>query len=108
MKFRRQMNEMDSKANTRAFDSLLNYETVKYFGNEDYEAKRYGDNLEVWEQAAVRNQTSLSYLNNGQGAIIAVGMFDKSLTICELVLIIAYLFQLLIPMNFLGFVYRDI
>jgi len=119
MKFRRQMNEMDSKANTRAIDSLLNYETVKYFGNEDYEAKRYDDNLAVWEQAAVRNQTSLSFLNFGQGAIIAIGitwlMFlaaegvvDKTLTMGDLVLINAYLLQLFIPMNFLGFVYREI
>src|SRR3569623_378514 len=119
MKFRRQMNEMDSKANTRAFDSLLNYETVKYFGNEDYEAKRYDDNLAVWEQAAVRNQTSLSFHNFGQGAILAIGitwlMFlaaggvgDKTLTMGDLVLINAYLLQLFIPMNFLGFVYREI
>ena len=119
MKFRRQMNEMDSKANTRAIDSLLNYETVKYFGNEDFEAKRYDDNLAVWEQAAVRNQTSLSLLNFGQGAIIAAGipwlMFlaaggvvDGSLSMGDLVLINAYLLQLFIPMNFLGFVYREI
>ncbi len=119
MKFRRQMNEMDSKANTRAIDSLLNYETVKYFGNEDYEARRYDENLAVWEQAAVRNQTSLSFLNFGQGAIIAAGitwlMFlaaegvvAKTLTMGDLVLINAYLLQLFIPMNFLGFVYREI
>lgn len=119
MKFRRQMNEMDSKANTRAIDSLLNYETVKYFGNEDYEAKRYDENLAVWEQAAVRNQTSLSFLNFGQGAIIAggitwlmflaaEGVVDKTLTMGDLVLINAYLLQLFIPMNFLGFVYREI
>lgn len=119
MKFRRQMNDMDSKANTRAIDSLLNYETVKYFGNEEFEARRYDENLAVWEQAAVRNQTSLSFLNFGQGAIIAVGitwlMFlaadgvvDGSLTMGDLVLINAYLLQLFIPMNFLGFVYREI
>src|SRR3569623_1036167 len=119
MKFRRTMNEMDSKANTRAIDSLLNYETVKYFGNEEYEAKRYDENLAVWEQAAVRNQTSLSFLNFGQGAIIAVGitwlMFlaaegvvDKTLSMGDLVLINAFLLQLIIPMNFLGFVYREI
>src|SRR3569833_181862 len=119
MKFRRTMNEMDSKANTRAIDSLLNYETVKYFGNEEYEAKRYDENLAVWEQAAVRNQTSLSFLNFGQGAIIAVGitwlMFlaaegvvDKTLSMGDLVLINAFLLQLFIPMNFLGFVYREI
>ena len=119
MKFRRTMNEMDSKANTRAIDSLLNYETVKYFGNEDFEARRYDENLSVWEQAAVRSQTSLSLLNFGQGAIIASGItwllfiaaggvVDKSLTMGDLVLINAYLLQLFIPMNFLGFVYREI
>src|SRR3569623_3337070 len=119
MKFRRTMNEMDSKANTRAIDSLLNYETVKYFGNEEYEAKRYDENLAVWEQAAVRNQISLSFLNFGQGAIIAIGftwlmclaaegVVDKTLTMGDLVLINAYLLQLFIPMNFLGFVYREI
>ena len=119
MKFRRTMNEMDSKANTRAIDSLLNYETVKYFGNEDFEARRYDDNLTVWEKAAVQNQTSLSFLNFGQGAIIAMGItwllflaaggvVDKSLTMGDLVLINAYLLQLFIPMNFLGFVYREI
>lgn len=119
MKFRRTMNEMDSKANTRAIDSLLNYETVKYFGNEEYEARRYDEKLAVWEQAAVRNQTSLSFLNFGQGAIIAIGitwlMFlaaqgvvDGTLTMGDLVLINAFLLQLFIPMNFLGFVYREI
>lgn len=119
MKFRRTMNEMDSKANTRAIDSLLNYETVKYFGNEDFEAKRYDDNLSVWEKAAVQNQTSLSFLNFGQGAIIAIGItwllflaadgvVNKTLTMGDLVLINAYLLQLFIPMNFLGFVYREI
>jgi ABC-type transport system involved in Fe-S cluster assembly fused permease/ATPase subunit len=119
MKFRRTMNEMDSKANTRAIDSLLNYETVKYFGNEDFEAKRYDDNLAIWEKAAVQNQTSLSFLNFGQGAIIALGItwllflaasgvVDHSLTMGDLVLINAYLLQLFIPMNFLGFVYREI
>src|SRR3990172_3531574 len=74
MIFRRNMNEMDSKANTRAVDSLLNYETVKYFGNEAYEARRYDDNLQSWEKVAVRNQISLSVLNAGQGFIIAVGV----------------------------------
>ena len=119
MKFRRTMNEMDSKANTRAIDSLLNYETVKYFGNEEYEARRYDENLQVWEQAAIRNQTSLSALNFGQAAIIAVGItsllilasqgvVNKSLTMGDLVMINAYLMQLFIPMNFLGFVYREV
>ncbi len=119
MKFRRTMNEMDSKANTRAVDSLLNYETVKYFGNEEWEARRYDENLQVWEQAAVRSQTSLSLLNFGQGAIIALGITwllylaaegvaTGELTLGDLVLINAYLLQLFIPMNFLGFVYREI
>jgi ABC-type transport system involved in Fe-S cluster assembly fused permease/ATPase subunit len=119
MKFRRTMNEMDSKANTRAIDSLLNYETVKYFGNEDYEARRYDENLRVWEKAAIRNQTSLSALNFGQAAIIAAGItallvlasqgvVNKQLTMGDLVMINAYLMQLFIPMNFLGFVYREV
>ncbi len=119
MKFRRTMNEMDSKANTRAIDSLLNYETVKYFGNEDYEARRYDENLQVWEKAAIRNQTSLSALNFGQAAIIAAGItallilasqgvVNKQLTMGDLVMINAYLMQLFIPMNFLGFVYREV
>ncbi len=119
MRFRRQMNDLDSKANTRAIDSLLNYETVKYFCNEEYEANRYNRNLEKWQDAAVKNQTSLSLLNFGQGAIITVGMtallalasqgvVDKEMTIGDLVLINAYLLQLFMPLNFLGFVYREI
>lgn len=119
MRFRRTMNDMDSKANTRAIDSLINYETVKYFGNEDYEARRYDENLAVWEDAAVKNQTSLAVLNFGQGAIIAIGVtwlmimasqgvVDGSLTLGDLVLVNAYLLQLFLPLNFLGFVYREI
>jgi len=119
MKFRRTMNELDSSANTKAIDSLLNYETVKYFGNEEYEARRYDGNLANWETAAVRNQTSLSLLNIGQGMIIALGttvllylagrgVVDKTLSLGDLVMINAYLLQLFIPMNFLGFVYREI
>jgi len=119
MKFRRTMNELDSSANTKAIDSLLNYETVKYFGNEEYEARRYDGNLANWENAAVRNQTSLSLLNIGQGAIVALGttlllylagrgVVDKTLSLGDLVMINAYLLQLFIPMNFLGFVYREI
>ncbi len=119
MKFRRRMNEMDSRANTRAIDSLLNYETVKYFGNEDFEARRYDENLQVWEKAAIKNQTSLSALNMGQGGIIAVGITamlmlasqgvtSGELTLGDLVLINTYLMQMFIPMNFLGFVYREI
>ncbi|MFQ5488433.1 MAG: ABCB family ABC transporter ATP-binding protein/permease, partial [Gammaproteobacteria bacterium] len=119
MKYRRRMNEMDSRANTRAIDSLLNYETVKYFGNEDFEARRYDENLADWEQAAIRNQTSLAALNVGQGTIIALGItllmwlaargvVAGELTLGDLVLINAYLLQMFIPMNFLGFVYREI
>ena len=74
MVFRRTMNDMDSKANTRAIDSLINYETVKYFSNEEYETRRYDESLQVWEQAAVHNQTSLAALNAGQSSIIAVGV----------------------------------
>ncbi|RMD78437.1 MAG: ABC transporter ATP-binding protein/permease [Gammaproteobacteria bacterium] len=119
MQFRRRMNEMDSRANTRAIDSLLNYETVKYFGNEEHEARRYDQQLAAWEEAAVRNQTSLALLNFGQGAIIAAGItallwlaadgvVAGTLSLGDLVLINAYLLQLFIPMNFLGFVYREI
>ncbi len=119
MIFRRNMNDMDSKANTRAIDSLLNYETVKYFSNEGFEARRYDETLQSWEKAAVRNQTSLSVLNTGQGAIIAVGvtilMFMASqgvvqgtMTIGDLVLVNAFLIQLYMPLHFLGFVYREI
>ncbi len=119
MVFRRSMNELDSKANTRAIDSLLNYETVKYFGNEPFEASRYDDSLAAWESAAVKNQTSLGLLNFGQGAIIGIGMtlllalagqgvVEGTLTLGDLVMINAYLLQLFMPLNFLGFVYREI
>ncbi len=117
--FRRTMNELDSKANTRAIDSLINYETVKYFGNEDWEARRYDESLERWEDAAVRSQTSLSVLNIGQSAIIAiavtlimwratVGVVDGAMTIGDLVLVNAFMIQLYIPLNFLGVIYREI
>ncbi|MDH5376794.1 MAG: ABC transporter ATP-binding protein/permease [Gammaproteobacteria bacterium] len=119
MRFRRRMNDADSSANTRAIDSLLNYETVKYFGNEDFEAKRYDDNMSTWEKAAILNQTSLSLLNFGQGFIIAIGVtllmilasqnvVDKTMTMGDLVLVNAYLLQLYMPLGFLGFVYREI
>ena len=119
MRFRRTMNDMDSKANTRAIDSLLNYETVKYFNNEAYEANRYDENLSKWQDAAIKNQTTLGLLNFGQGAIIGIGMTlllilasngvaEGELTIGDLVLINAYLLQLFMPLNFLGFVYREI
>ncbi len=119
MRFRRHMNELDSRANTRAIDSLLNYETVKYFNNEQFEARRYDENLAQWEKAAIRNQTSLGLLNFGQGAIIAIGttallilaadgVVKGEMTLGDLVLINAYLLQLFMPLNFLGFVYREI
>ena len=119
MVFRRTMNDMDSKANTRAIDSLLNYETVKYFGNEGYEAGRYDEHLGSWEAAAVRNQTSLAALNSGQSIIIAVGVTalmllaadgvaEGTMTIGDLVLVNVYMLQLYIPLHFLGFVYREI
>jgi ABC-type transport system involved in Fe-S cluster assembly fused permease/ATPase subunit len=117
--FRRTMNELDSKANTKAIDSLINYETVKYFGNEDYEAKRYDDGLQNYERAAVRSQTSLSLLNSGQSLIIAAavtailwratqGVIDKSMTLGDLVLVNSFMLQLYIPLNFLGVIYREI
>jgi ATP-binding cassette subfamily B protein len=119
MIFRRTMNEMDSKANTKAIDSLLNYETVKYFNNEAYEARRYDETLQSWEKAAVRNQTSLSVLNAGQAAIIGVGVtilmlmasngvVTGTMTLGDLVLVNAFLIQLYMPLHFLGFVYREI
>ncbi len=117
--FRREMNELDSKANTRAIDSLLNYETVKYFGNEDWEARRYDESLQRWEKAAVKSQTSLSGLNIGQSSIIAiavtlimwratVGVVEGKMTIGDLVLVNAFMIQLYIPLNFLGVIYREI
>src|SRR5947207_3733945 len=117
--FRRQMNELDSKANTRAIDSLLNYETVKYFGNEEWEARRYDESLRRFEQAAVKSQTSLSALNIGQSAIIAMavtlimwrataGVVNGSMTIGDLVLVNAFMLQLYVPLNFLGVIYREI
>jgi ABC-type transport system involved in Fe-S cluster assembly fused permease/ATPase subunit len=117
--FRRTMNELDSRANTRAMDSLLNYETVKYFNNEDYEAQRYDESMQRWETAAVTSQTSLSLLNIGQSAIIAVavtlimwratlGVVEHTMTIGDLVLVNAFMLQLYVPLNFLGVIYREI
>ena len=119
MVFRREMNDMDSKANTRAIDSLINYETVKYFGNESYEAQRFDEHMEKWETSAVRNQTSLATLNAGQSGIIAIGVTalmllaaqqvaDGRMTVGDLVLVNVFLIQLYMPMHFLGFVYREI
>jgi ATP-binding cassette, subfamily B, heavy metal transporter len=117
--FRRAMNEQDSQANTRAIDALINYETVKYFGNEHFEQARYDHNLQRLEQASVKSQTSLSLLNLGQSLIIAVavtllvwratlGVVDGHLTLGDLVLINALMIQLYIPLNFLGVIYREI
>ncbi len=117
--FRRTMNDLDSKANTKAIDSLINYETVKYFGNEDYEARRYDDGLKSFESAAVKSQTSLSLLNTGQSLIIATavtlilwrateGVIAGTMTLGDLVLVNAFMIQLYIPLNFLGVIYREI
>ena len=119
LKFRREMNESDSEANTRAIDSLLNFETVKYFGNEEHEAQRYDDALRRYEHAAVQSKTSLSLLNIGQGVFIAIGLIimmsmagfgvaDGTMTVGDFVAVNAYLIQLYMPLNFLGFVYREI
>ncbi|WP_052120374.1 ABCB family ABC transporter ATP-binding protein/permease [Inquilinus limosus] len=118
-KYRRQMNETDQEANTKAIDSLLNFETVKYFGNEDHEARRYEASLIRYERAAVRSQVSLSLLNIGQAAIIAIGLtavmwmaaagiVEGRLTVGDFVLANTYLIQLYLPLNFFGFVYREV
>ncbi len=118
-KYRRRMNETDSEANTKAIDSLLNYETVKYFGNEAHEARRFDVSLERYEQAAIKSKTTLSLLNVGQGSVIALGLTvvmimagygvaQGHMTIGDFVLVNSYLIQLYLPLNFLGFVYREI
>jgi len=119
MKYRIAMNALDSTANTQAIDSLINYETVKYFGNEDHELRRFDHSLQQWEEAAVKSQTSLSALNVGQAAIIAIavtavmvlaarGVVSGALTLGDLVLVNAFLLQLFIPLNFLGIVYSQL
>ncbi|MEO7728675.1 MAG: ABC transporter transmembrane domain-containing protein, partial [Burkholderiales bacterium] len=116
---RREANELDSRANSRAVDSLLNYETVKYFNNEEYEARRYDESLTRYETAAVRTEASLGLLNIGQSCIIAIavtalmvfaaqGVVASALTLGDLMLINGLLIQLYIPLNFLGMVYREI
>ena len=116
---RRRMNEMDSKANTKAIDSLLNYETVKYFGNEEFEAGRYDRNLQSYEAAATKSETSLGMLNVAQSCVIASavtllmwraseGVVGGALTLGDLVMVNALLIQLYIPLNFLGVMYREI
>ena len=117
--FRRAMNELDSKANTRAIDSLLNYETVKYFSNEDFETQRYDESLQRWEKAAVKSQTSLGLLNVTQALLIASavtalmvlaadGVVSGAMSVGDLVLVNVLLIQLYIPLNFLGVLYREI
>lgn len=117
--FRRTMNDMDSRANQKAIDSLLNFETVKYFGNEAFEAGRYDENLARYQVAAVKSQKSLAILNLGQQTIIAVGLVmilwratlgvvDGSMTLGDLVLVNTLMIQLYIPLNFLGVIYREI
>ncbi len=119
MKYRVAMNAHDSKANTQAIDSLLNYETVKYFGNEQHELQRYNESLHDWESSAIKSQTSLAALNFGQAAIIAAavtlmmilaaqGVVAGTMTLGDLVLVNAFLLQLFIPLNFLGIVYSQL
>ena len=117
--FRKVMNDLDSTAHSRAIDSLLNYETVKYFNNEEFEARRYDDNLVRYRQAAIKSQTSLSILNTGQQLIIATGLVamlwratqgvvDGRMTLGDLVMVNAFMIQLYIPLGFLGVLYREI
>jgi ATP-binding cassette subfamily B protein len=119
MEIRRRANDLDSRANTRAIDSLLNYETVKYFGNEDFEARRYDENLRKYEDAATKSEASLGLLNIGQSLIIAAavtalmllaaeGVAAKTFTLGDLVLVNGLLIQLYIPLNVLGMVYRNV
>lgn len=118
-RIRREANELDSAANTRAIDSLLNYETVKYFNNEDFEARRYDEQLQRWQRAQERSQVSLSWLNIGQAAIIAtgvtlmmwraaLGVAEGRMTLGDIVLVNAFMIQLYIPLNFLGVIYREL
>ena len=118
-KFRKQMNELDSSAHSRAIDSLLNYETVKYFNNENFEANRYDESLQKYRRAAIKSQTTLSMLNTGQQLIIAVGLVamlwratqgvvDGRMTLGDLVMVNAFMIQLYIPLGFLGVIYREI
>ena len=117
--FRKRMNELDSKAHSRAIDSLLNFETVKYFNNEEFEARRYDENLERYRRAALQSQRSLSMLNAGQQLIIASGLVamlwratqgvvDGRMTLGDLVMVNAFMIQIYIPLNFLGAIYREL
>ena len=118
-KFRKEMNELDSSAHSRAIDSLLNYETVKYFNNEKFEATRYDENLQRYRRAAIKSQTTLSMLNTGQQLIIAVGLVamlwratqgvvEGRMTLGDLVMVNAFMIRLYIPLGFLGVIYREI
>ncbi|WGK62881.1 ABC transporter ATP-binding protein/permease [Halopseudomonas sp. SMJS2] len=118
-RFVRESNQLDNRSNTRAVDSLLNYETVKYFGNEPFEARQYDEHLAGWESARMKTRLSLSALNSGQALIIAGSVTlmmvlaanqvsAGSMTLGELVMINAYMIQLFVPLNFLGFIYREI
>ena len=118
-KYRKRMNELDSKAHQRAVDALINFETVKYFGNEEYETKRYDENLRCFREAAIQSQRSLAILNVGQQIIIATGLIlilwqatigvsNGSMTLGDLVLVNVLMIQLYIPLNFLGVIYREI
>ncbi|WP_407062236.1 ABCB family ABC transporter ATP-binding protein/permease [Caldimonas mangrovi] len=118
-KFRKVMNELDSNAHTKAIDSLLNYETVKYFSNEDYEAVRYNESLERLRRAKLKSQSTLSLLNTGQQLIIATaliamlwratqGVVSGTMTLGDLVMVNAFMIQLYIPLNFLGVIYREL
>ena len=117
--FRKSMNELDSRAHSRAIDSLLNFETVKYFNNEDFEVRRYDENLERYRKVAIKSQRTLSLLNAGQQSIIAIGLVamlwratqgvvDGSMTLGDLVMVNAFMIQLYIPLGFLGVLYREI
>ena len=117
MHYRHEMNRLESTANSYAVDGMLNYETVKYFTNEEYELKQYDDTLERWESAAVKSQASMSLLNFGQGTVIAIGVtlmmiyaaqgvVDGNMTLGDLVLVNTMMLQLFIPLNFLGIIYR--
>lgn len=118
-KYIREANEADSTTNTRAVDSLLNYETVKYFNNEKYESQKFDQALEQWENAKLKNRMSLLVLNSGQALVIALAMtamiwmaaesvLHQQMTLGDLAMINAYLIQLFVPLNFLGFIYREI
>ena len=119
LEFRRRMNERDNQATTRAIDSLLNFETVKYFGNEEHEARRFDRAMAGYEDASVKSQTSLALLSIGQGVLVAIGLtlvmylaglgiVDGRMTVGDFVMVNTYLMQLYQPLNFFGFVYREI